>query len=252
MIVYSVYDTNRTFRNACELLPDKKWNNLLSYWYFNKNTPMKQLFQHSNNLLFDSGAFTLFGDTHRKISLDNYFKQYKSFVEKYCNQSCVRGFIELDIGSIVGYDTVLDYRGELLEVSDKILPCWHQYLGLDEYKKLVHEYDYIAIGGIANNELNRDYLPALNKYAMNHNCKIHALGVGAEKYLRNIPFHSVDTSIYITTRYGKIFQFQDGLQKKTRVNKNYLTQNNKKVRLFNFLQSIKLQEYYQTLWENKQ
>lgn len=252
MIVYSVYDINRTYHMACEKLPYTKWNTLLSYYYYNKNTPMNLLLKHSEHLLFDSGAFSLLNGNHDNINFDSFLEKYISFIKKYHKHNQVTGFIELDIGKLVGYEKVLQYRKQLENITNKIIPVWHTYLGIKEYKQMIKNYDYVAIGGIVNKELNKKYLNTLNRYAIKHNTKIHALGMGDEKYLKKIPFYSVDHSSYNASRWGGLFLFRDGtiIQKRLK-NKKWIHDNMKQLKLKNYLESIKMQQYYKTYWDNK-
>ena len=250
MIVYSVYDINKIYKKACEKLPDLKWNTLLSYYYYNGNTDLELLYEHSSNLMLDSGAFTLFNKPD--YDLDNFFSNYKKWVKQLTDIECVRGFMELDVGIITGYQQVLDYRQQLMDISDKIIPVFHSYLGIDEFKKMCNDYDYIAIGGIVSKEINKNTLEPLNKYAMKHNTKIHALGLTDEKYLRKIPFYSVDSSSYLVSKFGNTFIFNpDGSYWKPVQNKKKIHDENWKLRLKNYVEHIKFQQYYHNYWNNK-
>ena len=97
---------------------------------------IQHLFEH---ILIDSGAYS-FHHGATTASFDEYLNSYIEFVKNNTNNPKIIGFFELDIDSSVGYEKVLEYRRRLEEVSDKIIPVWHQNRGISEYIKMCKEY----------------------------------------------------------------------------------------------------------------
>lgn len=92
--------------------------NILTSFYYIKDLSIYLPFV--NNMLIDSGAFTL--QQRKKANYTKYFKEYCKFVEAHHNNPKIQGFFELDIHEKVGYNQVLEYRKELFEITSKIIP----------------------------------------------------------------------------------------------------------------------------------
>lgn len=79
---------------------------------------------------------------------------------------------------------------------------------------MCHEYDYIAIGGIVTKEIPRSqfqiFSPLL-KYAHEHGCKVHGLGLTNFDALKKYRFDSVDSTAWLSGwRFGKLYRFRNG------------------------------------------
>ncbi len=160
-----------------------------------------------NDFILDSGAFSLLNSSKNLNeflkNLDNYIQEYIDFINKYN----IKHFIELDIDSLVGYEKVKEIRKRIEKATNKkCIPAWHISRGLQEWKDLTKEYDYIAIGGIVTKEIKKkDYkkiLPALLKIARQNNCKVHGLGFTGNN-LKEYDFYSVDSSSWSWIRRHK-------------------------------------------------
>lgn len=201
-----------------ELFEDKSLFVLGSFYYLRKskkdylNSYINYVKNISNDFILDSGAFSLLNSNKNLdvflSNLDKYIEDYINFIKEYN----IKRFIELDIDSLVGYGRVKEIRKKIEKETDKkCIPVWHLSRGLDEWKSLTKEYDYIAIGGIVTKEIKKkDYnklFPALLKIAKKNNCKVHGLGftsVECEKY----DFYSVDsTSWSACIRYARMYNF---------------------------------------------
>lgn len=164
--------------------------------------------------LLDSGAYTFMANTKKgNIDFYKYLDKYINFINKFD----IKYFFELDIDSIVGYEEVLKMR-KILEAKTqkKCIPVWHKGRGIEEYKKLCEEYDYIAIGGLVTKEITRKDYPkftAMLEYAKRKGCKVHGLGFTSLSNLNNdtYPFYSVDSTSWTSGgRFGSMYLFKNG------------------------------------------
>ena len=171
--------------------------------------------------LLDSGAFTFLNNFKGTVNWDEYVEKYANFIKKYN----IKYFFELDIDSIVGIKEVERLRNKLEKiVGRKCIPVWHKSRGLDYWKKMVQEYDYVAIGGVVIKEIKpQDYkyfIPLL-KIAKENNCKVHGLGFTATKQLKKYHFYSVDsTSWNGITRFNAYDKYDERRHIIYRVPKN--------------------------------
>lgn len=185
---------------------------LSSFWHTKEITNREHLgmylkLNEEDNYILDSGAFTMFTAT-KKIDLKEYIDSYISFIKKHN----IKRFIELDIGAMIPYGEVLDIRERLeRETGKKPMPVWHSYLGIEEFYKMVHDYEYIAIGGIANGSIKRsDYhkFIKMNHYARNRGVKVHGLGFTGQNCYK-YGFYSVDSTSWTSgLRFGQVVKFQ--------------------------------------------
>lgn len=188
-----------------------------SFYYLKKTKPEYQekymkFKDKCKDFMLDSGAFSLLNSSKNLNeflnNLDNYIQEYINFINKYN----IKNFIELDIDSLVGYEKVKEIRERIEKATNKkCIPAWHISRGLEEWKNLTKEYDYISIGGIVTKEIKKkDYkkiLPALLKIARQNNCKVHGLGFTGSN-VKEFDFYSVDSSSWSwVRRHKKISKF---------------------------------------------
>lgn len=183
-----------------------------SFYYLKKTKPEYQekyikFKDKCKDFMLDSGAFSLLNSSKNLdtflSNLNKYIQEYINFINKYD----IKHFIELDIDSLVGYERVKEIRKRIeKETNKKCIPAWHLSRGLDEWKNLTKEYDYIAIGGIVTKEIKKkDYkkiLPTLLKIARQNNCKVHGLGFTGSN-IKEFDFYSVDSSSWSWVRRHK-------------------------------------------------
>ena len=251
MLVYTVLSSPSKVEPIFELSQkyNLKGNNLVSYYYVKDSSLINLLKKISNNILIDSGAFTLFS-SKKKHDFEEYFNNYLNYIKKHTSNDLIKGFFELDIDSIIGYDEVLSLREKLTNVSDKIIPVYHKRLGVEEFKKMVAEYDYVSVGGIVSKEIHPSELPPFVKYAHKHNTKIHALGITSPKYLKKIPFDSVDSSSVISSRFGRVLFFKNGKMNSIKLDSEYISKNYAKMDTMSYLSFLKFEKYYENYWKN--
>ena len=198
--------------------------------------------------LLDSGAFTFMNNYKGTVDWKEYIDNYANFII----QNNIKYFFELDIDTVVGYDKVKEYTKYLeTKVGRKCIPVWHKSRGLDEWKRITKEYDYVAIGGIVVREIKpKDYnifIPLL-KIAKENNCKVHGLGFTNLKLLYKYPFYSVDSTSWKSGgRFGSIYEYKNNkmIQHKKPLNTRAKSKNGwyDKIELQNMLAWVKLQEY---------
>lgn len=182
---------------------------LESFYYISNET--KEMIPYYKDFLLDSGAFTFMQNTKTKINWDEYVERYATFIK----ENNIKYFFELDIDNIVGIKEVERLRNKLETLSEKkCIPVWHKSRGLEYWKKMCKEYDYIAIGGIVTKEIKAteyDIFIPLLKIAKENNCKVHGLGFTRIPLLKKYHFYSVDSTAWTTgNRFGYIYKFKNG------------------------------------------
>ena len=167
------------------------------------------------DFLLDSGAFTYLNGAKGNVNWDQYIEEYGAFINKHN----IDLFIELDIDSVIGLNEVERLRYKLENITNKkCIPVWHKSRGLDYWKKMCKEYNYVAIGGIVTNEIKSnqyDIFYPLLKIAKENNCKVHGLGFTNMKGLEKYKFYSVDSTAWLYgNRGGFLYKFNGkGLDK---------------------------------------
>lgn len=189
----------------------KKIPNILESFYTIKEWQLP-IIKQSKYFLLDSGAFTFMNNFKGKVNWQEYIDKYANFIVK----NDIKYFFELDIDVLVGHEKVKEYRKYLENKTQrKCIPVWHKSRGLDEWKKLTKEYDYVAIGGIVIKEIkpkDYKYFTPLLEIAKKNNCKVHGLGFTGMKYLKKYHFYSVDsTSWTASIRFGVLYQFKNNI-----------------------------------------
>ena len=190
---------------------------LESYYYIAKQQWMFPLFKELKGFLLDSGAFTFMTSMkNKKINWEEYVNNYGDFVKKYD----IEFFFELDIDPLVGLKEVERLRGILEKrAGRKCIPVWHKSRGLEYWKKICEEYDYVAIGGIVTQEIKRsqyDIFYSLLKIAKDNKCKVHGLGFTNLKGMEKYKFHSVDSTTWLNgNKFGAVYLFDGKTMQKT-------------------------------------
>jgi len=192
--------------------------------------------------MLDSGAYTFIKKNKKNINCDDYVIKYIEFIKKHD----VDLFFELDIDNVIGLEKVEYYRGKIeIEIGKQCIPVWHKSRGKEYFLKLIKEYDYVAIGGLAIQTIKKNqykYLPWFTNQAHKENCKIHALGF-IPKNIRRYKFDSVDGTQWLFGLIGRlIFKFYGDKMKiiKLKGDKGYDRDN---VLMNNFSEWKKYQEY---------
>lgn len=220
---------------------------LMSFFYVEKNMNEKiatiiAAKNKTDTFLLDSGAFTLFSTGDKSVDFDAYLTRYINFI----NENDIKRFIELDIDSVVGYDKVLQMRKRLeKETGKKCIPVWHKSRGIQAYKEIVEDYDYICIGGLGNREIKKSEYPHIKKlvdYANAKHTKVHGLAF-TRKDAYKYGFYSVDSTSWTGgTRFAQAHVFKNG--RITSQGRGHGQRANAKaIQKHNFFEWLKFQEY---------
>ena len=225
------------------LTPGSEGLYLLESFEYLNDEKMKAYGKH--NFLLDSGAFTFMNKKSGNVDWDEYIDRYAKFVAKHD----IKHFFELDIDSIVGLAEVERLRMILEKKSNKkCIPVWHKSRGLEYWKKMCEDYNYIAIGGIVTREIkpseHKIFTPLL-KIAKENNCKVHGLGYTNLKGVKKYPFYSVDSTSWISgQKFLNMMQYVGNGNFVTHRPKEGQRGINPKKRLqYNFNEWIKFQKY---------
>lgn len=213
---------------------------LESFYYF-KPWQTEYLSQWKGFLL-DSGAFTFMSNT-ASVNWDDYLSRYIAFI----NQHKIKNFFELDIDTIVGYETVRKMRERLeRETQTQSIPVWHKSRGLDEYISLCKNYPYIAIGGLVTKEITKSqygYLKKLTSIAAQHGTKVHGLGF-TNMHAGDYGFYSVDSTNWKSgRRFGQVHRFENESIKIYYPPEGKRVKNYREVDVHNLSEWIKYQKY---------
>jgi len=166
---------------------------------FPKKGPEKPPF--CDDLFVDSGAFGKHGD---KVDLDSYCKFLKEYSDK------IDLYANLDV---IG-DAEGSYRN-LRKMENRgldPLPVFHY--GSNEFylRKIISEYDYIALGGLVPITTNKDKLKEHLDYVWEvilqekPDLKVHGFGINSIDIMKRFPWYSVDaSSVHVLARYGGVY-----------------------------------------------
>lgn len=230
-----VYESTRPYLNDVPYM-------LESFFYFCNF--QKPLIKTADLFLLDSGAFTFMNGANGKVNWDEYISKYIAFI----NENDVEHYFELDIDAIVGYEEVKRIRARIeSETGKKSIPVWHKSRGMDEFKRLVKDYDYIAIGGFAIKHIKQSEYPIIRKmvqYAYESGTKVHGLGF-TPKEVTKYKFYSVDSTTWLSCRrFGSLFKYDNG-QMRMVTPKNHGTRKDRQreIEVLTLKEWIKYQKY---------
>jgi hypothetical protein len=218
---------------------------LLSSFWEHKTGKFGQYVIQDKHIL-DSGAFTFLNNKKGKsINWEQYVISYGNFIK----QNNIKLFFELDIDPIVGLKEVERLRWVLENTAGrKCIPVWHKSRGLNYWKKMCKEYEYIAIGGIVTREIKRseyDVFYPLLKIAKENNCKVHGLGFTNLNGLKKYKFYSVDSTNWLSARFGTTGLYYFTGDNLKNINKPVNTRkiDLQAINMFNFTEWVKFSKY---------
>lgn len=199
----------------------------------------------TDNFLLDSGAFSyMSGAECTKEQLVQYMNRYIDFI----NENDVKYFFELDVDTIFGIEFVEQLRSQLeYRTQKKCIPVWHKGRGIEYWKWMCDNYNYVAIGGLVFHVKKQEYdaIRKMVEYARKKNVKVHGLGFTKTKELDKYPFYSVDSASWTkAAALGQQIHFFNG----TSIDARQLNKANKKVKLsqlvkHNMIEWCKYQRY---------
>lgn len=186
-------------------------NAFYSYYHI-RNKNMNTLIEgrkHIKNIIIDSGAHTFFSEAdnglavsgHKKKSKTvetpfEYFSKYKAWIKQYYEYFDY--YVELDIGEIVGQQTILGWREQLKSegLYDKCITCYHpNIMTRTDFVAMLKDSQsrYIGIEGIRPGRPMIDYSSLISK-AYSEGVKVHGFAMVKKDIMERFPFYSVDSS----------------------------------------------------------
>lgn len=155
MIIYGSAIETGVSDDIIKLLSNKgKLQHLLcSYFYLRKSKFDIHLVADS---IIDSGAHSFQKGVH--VDWEQYTHDYAKWIREN-DTPRIRGYFEMDVDNIIGYENVLKLRRILERESghaDKIIPVWHRNRGIEEYRRMVSEHSIAAVTGFQNEDI-QDY-----------------------------------------------------------------------------------------------
>lgn len=212
--------------------------------FFNVSPATEKYVPCYGDYMLDSGAFTMLSGNAGKVDLPTYIDRYIAYINKWR----VKKYFELDIEKLIGLPEVERIRRYLFEKTGVMpIPVWHKGRGLENFKQMCRDYDYVAIGGYVSGEYTLKEItkgfPALIRYAHQHKAKIHGLGFTRLKLLPVCHFDSVDSTAWVSgNRFGHVYKFNGRTM--TKIDRPPGTRvKNKKVAINNFIEWWKFQRY---------
>ena len=225
-----------------KIISEEQPKYILESFYYLKDWEIP-IIKKCDSFLLDSGAFTFMNNKKDKKEINwyNYIDKYVNFINKYD----IENFFELDIDVLVGYEKVKEYTKYIEEKTNKkCIPVWHRQRGLEVWKELTKNYDYIALGGFAIKEIKKSeykYIPKLLDIARKNNCKVHGLGFTSMDNLQKLKFYSVDSTTWLAgSRFGIVHQFNGKKIKKYHSKEKRTV---KDIDFHNYRQWLKFQKY---------
>lgn len=166
---------------------------LVSYYYLKDDAQFERIKSKCKHILIDSGAHSF--QHGKKVDFREYTLKYRDFVKKYTHDPKVTGFFEMDIDNVIGYETVKELRVLLEEVSDKIIPVWHNNRGIDDFYNMCKTYSgkRVSVTGFSNNDIMDEQYNAFINVAHKHNCNIHILGMTRFGLIQTLNLHKNDS-----------------------------------------------------------
>nr|HIL74267.1 hypothetical protein [Rhodospirillales bacterium] len=200
-----------------------------------------------NHFLLDSGAFSFFGG--KEVDWDEYVTRYIEFINKHD----IDLFFELDIDKIIGIEDTERLRHRIESGTGKqTIPVWRPSRGIDYWRAMIESYSYVAISASGKYDSawtrRSESVPILRKMlleAKENNCKVHGLGFTRIKLLPILPFHSVDSTSWLSgQQYCTFYRFKNGHMKsipKKDKSKRGINPNGRS--RYNFNEWVKFQQY---------
>jgi len=188
-------------------------NYLYSYLILrNKKNNKNSIFDHDikgTKHVLDSGAHT-FQQADKPFSfedMEKFLEEYGQFIEEHNDK--FEWFAEMDIDNRVGLPIVDNWRRQLEKISPKILPVWHTYRGVKNFKKLCDNYKDFGVGKVTREKIiSRKDLCKLLIYAYKAGCRVHGFGITDPSICYNLPLYSVDSTSWLSAEtYGTITIF---------------------------------------------
>lgn len=135
-----------------------------------------------------------------------YIKNYAEFIKKYMGQ--LLAYVNLDII----YNAEESWKNQQFLESEGLrpVPVYHYGEDISHWKRMVDNYEYIGIGGVAGGVTLQQFVnfadPAFEYLWRTHpDCKVHGFAVTSHQLMTRYPFWSVDSTTWLKhAAYGNI------------------------------------------------
>lgn len=223
--------------------PAQNHYTLTTFYHWRKKKELPK-FLYYDSTLIDSGAFSFFGG--RKVDWNDYTSLYINFI----NTLDKKYFFELDIDKIVGVDEALTIRKRIeKETGKQPIPVWHPIRGMNAYRQMCKDYDYIALSlsGLYDSswikdDKGTDVIKGLIYEANTQGTKVHGLGYTKARRLHLFNFYSCDSTTWVGgMKFGNIVYFDGSRIRSIKRPPNTKMINPRKRLLHNYKEWIKYQ-----------
>ena len=213
---------------GCKPVRDKIESALYSFYYIKRSKQcIKDAKKLHRSVFIDSGAHSFFAETegigsanHKikksktKGTPQEYFEIYLSWLVE--NYEYYDYYAELDIGELVGQQTVNDWREQLKikGVFDKCITVFHPTcMDWNDYTRMLDDSEsgFIALEGDRNSIRKRLNYNKYLKPANERQIKVHGFAMTKQDVLNSFPFYSVDSASWLQAQmYGTLPCFING------------------------------------------
>lgn len=205
------------YLNKTDFFKDKPLNFLFKF----NNNSYNYLTDYSNlNILVDSGAyyFNAYSQQTEGKETFEFIAKYMDFIHDTLDDPRMKGYFDMDLRHM-GLHKIKKIRSKLFKITDKIIPVYHISWGEHEFKWMCKKYDYIGFPCSSN--CGPEYFIPFVKYAHNHDCKIHGLGMDRDKIMNLVPFDSTDSALWIRRSITEGYYYNKHIPKNLENNTKY-------------------------------
>ncbi len=209
-------ETDVPTSDAATLLLLRGRHRLLSFASYaegrQSESDIAKLAQMHAGIALDSGAYSVAQGT-----LDIDINQYSNFLKRH--EHYFDFVANLDVLPIDGVHDSAEQsaanQAALEALGHAPLPCFHVSEPWGALEAMADSYEHFALGGLAGLGTAKQALvawldEAFDRIPMTH--RVHGFGIGNEDMIRHYPWHSVDSTAWLTaTRYGKWPPYRRGI-----------------------------------------
>lgn len=189
--------------------PEPKFHELRSYWEL-KNNRSLTLDRYGKTFFLDSGAFSA-KNSGTEVSFNEYadfIERHKDSVDMYCNLDVIPENTSMEakkFAAAKSFGNLQKYEAMGL----KPMPVFHCNEPFEYLEYYVWNYDYIAIGGLVDDNISDFLAKCWTHYLLNPDgtpkIKVHGFGMTSLSLMQQWPWYSVDSTTWLVhSKYGII------------------------------------------------
>lgn len=228
--------------NTTDYFRDKPLNFLFKF----NNNLYPLLDDYSNiNILVDSGAFyhNFTDKTKNDEQTFNFINKYMDFIINTLDDSRIVGYFEMDL-LYLGLNRIKKIRRKLFKLTNKIIPVYQIEYGEHEFKQMCRKYNYIGFP-CPSTYSSENFMPFV-KYAHKHGCRIHGLSMDRDNVMRDVPFNSTDSALWIRRAIYAGYYYNHNIPKTTENNFKYQSH----YLIKELMTQMQRQEFFRKHWSN--